>query len=131
MGYFVLLIIERYGGKAIAFLNKGIAGRIYTLFFVNLLWVFFRSGTMADAFGYIGGMFGSHNEIRVENIAIKYIPFVLLCIVFCLPFTKIRDKYKDSKGYYIATNLGLAVVVVLSICAITNTSYTPFIYGRF
>lgn len=131
LGYFILLLIERYGGKAIAFLNKGIAGHIYTLFFVNLLWVFFRSGTMADAFGYIGGMFGSHNEIRVENIAIKYIPFVLLCIVFCLPFTKIRDKYKDSKGYYIATNLGLAVVVVLSICAITNTSYTPFIYGRF
>ncbi len=131
LGYFILLLIERYGGKTIAFLNKGIVGRIYTLFFVNLLWVFFRAGTIADAFEYIGGMFGSHHEIRVENIAIKNIPFVLLCIVFCFPFTKIRDKYKDSKGLNIASNLGLIVVVVLSICAITNTSYTPFIYGRF
>ncbi len=52
LGYFVLLLVERYGGKAIAFLNKGIAGRIYTLFFVNLLWVFFRAGTIADAFEY-------------------------------------------------------------------------------
>ena len=131
LGYFVLLLVERYGGKAITFLNKGIAGRIYTLFFVNLLWVFFRGETIADGLGYVGGMFGSHHEIRVENIAARYIPFVIICIIFCIPFTRTREKYKDSKVLYVASNLGLAVIVVLSICAITNTSYTPFIYGRF
>lgn len=131
LGYFVLLLVERYGGKAIAFLNKGIAGRIYTLFFVNLLWVFFRADSMRSASEYIKGMFGKGIYIPIENIALRFIPFTVLMVLLCLPFDGFKKKYHENKAVYMVGNLGLAVLIVLSVCAITNASYTPFIYGKF
>lgn len=131
LGYFVLLLVERYGGKAIAFLNKGIAGRIYTLFFVNLLWVFFRADSMRGASEYIKGMFGKGIYIPIENIALRFIPFTVLMILLCLPFGGFKKRYHENKVVYMVGNLGLAVLIVLSVCAISNASYTPFIYGKF
>ena len=131
LSYFVLLLIERYGGKAIAFLNKGIAGRIYTLFFVNLLWVFFRASCLKDAICYVKGMFSGNTGIATEGIVVRFIPFMLLAIAFCIPYEELRRLYRSNRLFYIAANAGLAIIVILSVCAITNSSYTPFIYGQF
>lgn len=131
LGYFVLLLIERYGGKAIAFLNKGIAGRIYTLFFVNLLWVFFRSENLSSSIDYLKGMAGVGAKGVPEAMALRYLPFLIILCILCLLFQRIRELYNDNKKVRIAGDACLVFIVVLSVCAIVNMSYTPFIYGKF
>ncbi len=131
LGYFVLLLVERYGGKAIAFLNKGIAGRIYTLFFVNLLWVFFRSDNLSSSIDYLKGMAGVGAKGAPEAMSLRYLPFLITLCILCLPFQRIRGLYNDNKGVRIVGDACLVFIVVLSVCAIVNMSYTPFIYGKF
>jgi len=131
LGYFALLMLERYCPKVMNHVTKGILGHIYTLFFVNLLWVFFRADTLEDSINYLKGMFGAGFGIQTESIAIRFIPFVILAIILCLPFGRLKEIYKNNKTLQVAADLGLAALVVLAVCAITNASYTPFIYGKF
>lgn len=130
--YFVLLVFEKYGGKVAKVLNGRVLGHIYTLFFVNLLWVFFRSASVGNAFRYIGGMFGyatCGNPIEIRFL--RAIPFLVLCAVLCLPVLKVTDRWKGKGWYRLVETAVLVLLLTLSLGAVVNERYAPFIYGGF
>ncbi|SDA65596.1 alginate O-acetyltransferase complex protein AlgI [Lachnospiraceae bacterium G11] len=131
LGFFLLLVFEKYGGNIAAFFTKGIIGRVYTLLFVNFLWVFFRSDSIGVAFEYLKGMLIVNTESTVEMTALRYIPYVIIAGVFCVQSRRIKQLYVTNKGAKTVADLFLLAVVALSVCAIINASYTPFIYGKF
>ena len=129
LGYFVLLSAEKYlllpqgkGGKLI--------GHIYTLFFVNLLWVLFRSPSLAVFGRYIAGMFGGGSG-ALEYKALRFIPLLALAAVLCLPWSRWLSGFSGKKWFSLLRGLLLLILLVLALSAVVNASYVPYIYGNF
>ena len=132
--YFVLLAIEKLIGLP---QKVGKVGHIYTLFWVIIGWVIFRADNMGMAFSYIGQMFGLSGNVLVNAVVVdvwgKYGLWMLLGILFSMPVKNwITAKLGTNKCWtgwvYGAAVLALAV---LSIAAIANATYNPFIYFNF
>ena len=130
----MLLMIERFVIHTDK--GKGVLGHIYTLFFVNLLWVVFRSADLSSALLYIGRMFGSGGALYdydtieiIRNAGV--IP--LIAILLCFPWWKVLcDKVeilgKNRKNIGATVSL-LLFIVCMSMCV--AGSYSPFIYFNF
>ena len=130
--YFLLLLFEKYFKNGANYLKSHFIGHIYTLFFVNLLWVFFRASSVVDAGVYFLRMFGVGSTcIPIENSSLHIIPFLILSGVCCLPIAKKIKKYKTSKSLIIVKAIVFCGIFVSSILFISNSSVTPFIYGNF
>lgn len=130
--YFVLLVIEKYIKPLGTFLNKHFIGHIYTLFFVNLLWVFFKSSSIQDAWVYISRMFGFGSISHpIENTSLHIIPFLIISSLCCYPIVKWIKKYEDNRVIKIIKPITLCLLLVLSLFSIASASFTPFIYGNF
>ena len=129
LGYFVLLTAEKY----LPFfrrLSKGAAGHIYTLFFVNLLWVPFRAADFNTAWEYIRGMFSIGRGI-LEKKAVHYLPFLLLTALLCFPVDRLLSGMIGEKAVNVFKKISFAVLVFMAVCGIVNSSYAPYIYGNF
>ncbi|MCF0111156.1 MAG: MBOAT family protein [Erysipelotrichaceae bacterium] len=129
LGYFVLLVIEKY----IPFMKKlenTIIGRLYTLFFVNLLWILFRADNLKTAAIYIKGLF-SNITIGIEDKAMRFIPFILCCILLCFPWNKLFAKWSKKKWFALVRGILLIMLSIMVIAGIVNSAYTPYIYGNF
>lgn len=129
LGYFVLLSAEKYlplpqgkGGKLL--------GHIYTLIFVNLLWVLFRSPSLAVFGRYVAGMFGGGSG-ALEYKALRFIPLLALAAVLCLPWGRWLSGFSGKKWFSILRGLLLLILLVLALSAVVNASYVPYIYGNF
>ena len=130
--YFVLLVFEKYCKKASDFFSRHFIGHIYTLFFVNLLWVFFRASSIQNAFYYIGGMFGVNSIANpVELSLLHTLPFLVLCFIGCFPIKKCVEKYQGKTAFEITKAIVLCALLVLCIVSISGSAFTPFIYGKF
>lgn len=130
--YFVLLVFEKYSKKIARILNKGIIGHIYTLFCIIILWVIFRADSIKTAIRYLIGMIGIESiHVSVEREIIRFLPFVILSCVLCLPWLDYLSKYKNTKYYKLISGISILVLLILSISAIKNALYSPFIYGNF
>ena len=134
LGYFALLLIERFVIKNNK--NKTFIGHIYTLFFVTLLWVVFRSSDLSSALFYIGRMFGTGGVIfSGEDIAlIKNAGAVpVLAILFSFPWldalcrrVAVPQEVKKNGGAVAAV---LLFIVCMAMCV--TEAYSPFIYFNF
>lgn len=135
--YFVLLAIEKRTGfdkkrmKYCPWIKN-----IYTLFFVLLGWVFFRSASVSDAIVYISSMFGLNANPFADGMFYGWFlqNWILLAIgaVLCTPIIKkISEKYSGSAilGYMAAA--GLFFLFVISVASLVSSSYNPFIYFNF
>lgn len=131
LGYFVLLVIERYTNWIDRSQVTRVLGHIYTLFFVNLLWVFFRADDMNTALAYTKGMFGINGLDTTETMAVRFIPFMLVAALLCLPFERLKERYTESRFLRIVADLSLIAITGLAVCTTVNSAYTPFIYGKF
>ena len=130
--YFVLLVFEKYCTKVSDFFSKHFIGHIYALFFVNLLWVFFRATSIQNAVYYIGGMFGVNSITNPIEISFLHtVPFLLICFIGCFPIKRILDKYHGKVAFEIIKAIVLCALLALSIVSISSSSFTPFIYGQF
>ncbi|NTW70832.1 MAG: MBOAT family protein [Eubacteriaceae bacterium] len=131
--YFVLLSIEKLTG----FSKKlGWFGHVYTLFFVLLGWVIFRSDSIELALTYMAGMFGINATSLVDGMAIQYLVhysvFYIAGFIFSMPVAKwIDEKFKGTLVWDIAFAVMVLLTLVLSISAIVNNTYNPFIYFNF
>ena len=130
IGYFFLLILEKYvpGMKRI---TESRFGHIYTLFFVNLLWIPFRSKNLFTAKQYIFGLAGIRSRGTIESIALEYIPYVIVAILLCCPIDRGFTPLKNRKGYKVLKGIAVLIAVFWAMCAVLNTTYTPYIYGNF
>ena len=133
MGYFLLLMIERR-----LKLTDGIAyvGHVYTLFWVNFLWVVFRADSLSDAVQYISQMFGA-SGIFVDATLLAALrgsgAVLLLSILFVFPVGKwIADamnvKEQLRKQLWAIAALPIFLLCVAK-CVVSN--YNPFIYFNF
>ena len=135
--YFVLIAIGKLTGfdqmqlKPFSWLKH-----VYTLFFVLLGWVFFRSTTVSNAFIYIKSLFGLNANPFVDGIFYGWLiqNWIVLLIgaALCTPlFKKIGEKTKDSVVMGYLATAGLFLLFVLSVAVLVSSSYNPFIYFNF
>lgn len=129
IGYFLLLVSEKYCTQKLLQGSKFFS-HLYTLFFVNLLWVPFRTESLSDAANYLAGMF-SRGSSGIEEIAVRFFPLILIAIVLCLPWDKFYDKFLDRRWFVILRGFVFIALVFLALCGSINSSYTPYIYGSF
>lgn len=130
--YFVLLVFEKYCKKVYRFFEKHFIGHFYTLFFVNLLWVFFRASSLKDALAFVGGMFGVNSAANpIELSTLHTIPFLILSFLCCMPILRKAQRFNGKVLFDILKAIVLCALLILSIISISGTSFTPFIYGKF
>ena len=130
MGYFVLLTAERY----LPFLKKiGTKwyGRIYALFFINLLWVPFRADSSFMAMKYLAGMFGIGSTGGIESRAVAFLPFLSVAVLLCFPLEKLTEKYAKNRVFLLLKGAFMVGLAVLAVSAVISSSYTTYIYGNF
>lgn len=130
---FVLLIIERFTK-----IDKrlGAFNHVYTMFFVILGWVLFRSDTISEAFAYIGGMFGIGTAGFIDKVFLGYIRqffvYYVVGIICCFPvFKKLDRKFSENTIYDIIYTVILLAIFCISIMFVFNNAYSPFIYSDF
>ena len=129
LGYFILLAVEKY----VPFMKKtagGISGHIYTLFFVNLLWIPFRSADLSSAVRYIRGMF-SLSGPSIEDKAVRFMPLLVLAILLCCPWDRLLSKLSGKKWFCVIKGVTFVLLTAFAICVAVNSTYSPYIYGDF
>ncbi len=129
LGYFILLLIEKYIPVMKKMENNAI-GHFYTLFFVNLLWVPFRAGNLNVAVRYVTGMFGGGIGI-IEDKAVAFIPFLVIAILLCFTWNGLFGKIEQKQWFIVIRRLVIVIMALLAICAVVNSAYAPYIYGNF
>jgi hypothetical protein len=132
--YFLLLVAERFTG-----IDKkpGALSRVYTLFFVLIGWVLFRSESLPLAFRYLGAMFGLGRGKLIDETFIRcfsngkwILAAGILLSTPLVPFC--RQKLKAAGGIYqAAAALALAAIFCLSILVCVKSDYNPFLYFNF
>lgn len=134
--YFVLLTVEKLTSFDKKFNKLPVLKHIYTLLFVVLGWVIFKSTSMEQAINYIGAMFGS-SGILVDNVTLfsltENIFYFVFAIICSTPIIKILVKKLPKNNIIIEILLftGLGILLLLSIIYIVKSSYNPFIYFNF
>lgn len=131
--YFVLLTVEKLTG-----LQKKTYwwGHIYTLLFVIIGWVIFRSSGMGNALTYIKAMFGIGAKGVVDSAVGAYLVqngiYYLLAFLGCFPLLKkLEAKWQDSKIWQMGYTVCVLLAFVVSVSFIMNQAYNPFIYFNF
>ena len=144
--YFVLIAIEKLTGfdkSKIKRANKPLyiyiyilAKWIYTLFFVVIGWVIFRSDSIGNALIYIKSMFGLNGNAFVDGLFSGYFVqnmiILAIGIVLCTPIFKIlKEKTKSNTFVGYLSVAVLIVLFILSVSSLVSNSYNPFIYFNF
>ncbi|MBR5273288.1 MAG: MBOAT family protein [Clostridia bacterium] len=137
--YFVLLMFEKLTGfdkKSFGIIGN-ILRRIYTLLFVVIGWVIFRSESLSYAIEYIKSMFGivgnAFSEAAFQLHLSENIVFLIAAVVFSIPVTKAISKKLSSKPvlYETVRAVSLIIILILSLSYVTKNAYNPFIYFNF
>jgi D-alanyl-lipoteichoic acid acyltransferase DltB (MBOAT superfamily) len=132
--YFLLIAFERFTGIA-----KKLGGfsRIYTLFFVIIGWVLFRSDSITLAARYAEAMFGVGSAGLIDETFWSYFTngkwLLLAGVVLSTPIVPF---YKQKIGvtnrvYQGASAVGLAALFCVSLLVCIKSTYNPFIYFNF
>ena len=119
--YFLLLAFE----KSIGFVNidRGKFSALkwlYTIVFIIIGWIIFRSENMHDALLYLKYTFGLNRNVFIDEIFIGWFTQNLLLLFIgaflCTPiFKHISHKTKDNEKVKVLKLLGLIFLLVLSI----------------
>ena len=134
--YFVLLVIEkrflgRYLQRLPAFFQH-----LYALLLVMIGWVlFYFDGGVGDCFAYLGVMFGrSGSLISAEalNLAVRYIPILLVAILAATPLGSRLWKRIEGRTPAGVAEIALCLLA-LALCTavLASQSYNPFLYFKF
>lgn len=132
--YFVLLAFEKltnFPAKLKFF------SHIYTMLFVIIGWVLFRSESISAALEYLQTMFFMSGAELFDDKAIFFLDnykfYLVAGILACFPIMpKIKEKIKTGRKIYesIAV-IALFVTFIVSLTFTIKGSYNPFIYFNF
>lgn len=124
--YFVLLAFEKF--TELEKRNFHILGHVYTLFFVVVGWVIFRSETLTDAWNYLHVMFTpsipNSSPLFLFYIS-EYKWWLLYGLFFSIPIVS------RSKLHPVINSIWCIVIFFLCLVYITKGGYNPFIYFNF
>lgn len=134
--YFVLIAFEKFVNFEKKTSKLKIVNRIYTLLFIIIGWVLFRSENMGQAGKYLMTMFGLSRNALWDNVAAVYIHefyiYFILGILFSIPWLKkIYVKYEKSKIFQLIYIIFILFLFLLCIAYINENGYNPFIYFNF
>ena len=135
--YFVLLVIEKVTGLHKKTGKKIIVFKwLYTILFVMLGWVLFRSESIGDAIHYLGSMFGLAGNVFADGVFTAWFTqnMILLTvgIILCTPLFRTLDrKLKNSNTVGYIKAIGIICLFVLSVASLVSSAYNPFIYFNF
>lgn len=130
LGYFLLLVAEKYI-PAMKNIGKTRFGHIYTMFFVNLLWIPFRAANLSDTKTFLLGLIGIGTHGGLESIAMDYIPYMAVAIILCCPVNRLLATFEHKKWLSCVKGMAILITVSWAVSAIINASYAPYIYGNF
>jgi alginate O-acetyltransferase complex protein AlgI len=132
--YFVLLAFEKltnFPAKLKSF------SHIYTMLFVIIGWVLFRSESISAALEYLQTMFFMSGAELFDDKAIFFLDnykfYLVAGILACFPIMpKIKEKIKTGRKVYesIAV-IALLITFIVSLTFTIKGSYNPFIYFNF
>jgi len=137
--YFVLLAVEKLTG-----LDKARTGTLgtaarwaYTLLFVMLGWVIFKSDSLGHTWQYFGAMLGGNGTGLWDGLFLRDFRTALVplaaAVLFSMPVANYVKKRLPTCGglpqvlYYAV----LFLLFVLSIASIESSAHNPFIYFNF
>ena len=137
--YFLLLAAEKLTGldKRQANLAGTALRRCYTLLFVMLGWVIFKSDSLGHTWQYFGAMLGGNglgfaNGLFLRDFRTALLPLVA-AVLFSMPVADFVKKRINTQRpvlqilYYAV----LFFLFVLSVASIESSSHNPFIYFNF
>lgn len=135
MIYFILQLIEKYT-KWNDFLNRIHLSRIYTLFFIIVEWVIFKSESVSGAIVYLKSMFKlNYNAIYKSNdfsIIIHYIiPFILGILFSIQIWPKIKAMSEKYLLINIIYNFILVILFVICLILLLGKNYLSPLYAGF
>ena len=109
--------------------------RLYTLFWINLAWVLFRSENVGLALQYIGNMFGVNANGLCDTLTCGYMysswGICTLAIIGVFPTYKVILKMFSEKVREYFENIYAVSILILCICMSISGQYNPFIYFNF
>lgn len=131
--YFILLTLEKLTG---IHKKMGSLGHIYTLFFVVIGWVIFRSDSMRGAISYIKAMFGAGNNGLWDAGTVQYIKqygiYYIAGIIGCFPLIKnLNHRFDKTVVWGSIYTVSAVGIFLFSILFIFSNAYNPFIYFNF
>lgn len=135
--YFVLLTMEKLTGldkKQGKTLN--VFKWIYTILFVVLGWVIFRSNSLASALVYIKSMFGLSGNVFTDDIFTGYflqnVVLLIIGIMVCTPLLRlVKEKTKTNYITEIIYIVFMVTLFIICVSSLVSSSYNPFIYFNF
>ena len=129
--YFVLLTVEKLTGFD---KKSGFFGHIYTMLFVVLGWVLFRSESIGNALSYMASMFGIGAKLY-DGYMLTYLSsykvYFIAGILACFPIQKLFKDRINSKVYNSVSAAVIFILFVLSLSFMVKGAYNPFIYFNF
>ena len=137
LGYFVLIAFEKVFANFSIPPFLRLLARPYALLSVLLLWVLFRSSDIAAAVGYLKGMLCMSGFPVFDDMALCQLrsgwAWLALATTICIVSPRSEGLYHLGGGYckIVLRELFFIVLFLLSIAAVVNSSYSPFIYFNF
>ena len=133
----ILIIIERLGWGNILKKLPSAVSMAYTFLLVVFGWVLFDTDTLGSAWRFIKAMFGG-NGVFMDSMA-RYMLFtnIVIFIICIFASTDRFDKWvrtlRIKREELVAYTTVAAVAVVLLICIayLVDSTYNPFLYFRF
>ncbi len=110
---------------------------IITILIVMIGWVFFSFPYLSLALDFLAIMFGFvNNTIVTFSISyflnFKMIIWLIAAIILSTPLIpNIFKKYNSNKYFEIIKTIFLAILLIICILFIVNSTYSPFIYFQF
>lgn len=131
--YFVLLVIEKYTHLEE---KLGPFAHLYTMLFVMLGWVLFRSDSIAGAGSYLLSMIGIGSKGLIDSASIEYLQrywiYLILGIICCFPIIhNLNIKLRKNMIYNWIYIIVMSAILIISIMFIFSNAYNPFIYFNF
>ena len=138
--YFVLLVIEKLTDMPKSKKFKPLR-YVYTMFFVVIGWVLFRSENVSAAFDYIGSMFGLAGNGFLSDETLLYgsnyyMTFVIgiFASLPIVPFLKKKISTLPARSVSVIEVVEIIILFVFFFIALSymvKGTYSPFIYFNF
>jgi hypothetical protein len=67
----------------------------------------------------------------LESKAIAFLLYLAVAVCLCFPWKKWLEQYNQNKLYKLLKGFMIIALTAMAVCAVINSSYTPYIYGNF
>ena len=130
-----LLIVEKFLLRRVLERLPRVVRHVYSLLLIIIGWVIFNASSLDQAGGYLRAMFslGTGGTKQAIYFLSQYKVEWVACILASLPLGARLARRGEEKhtGAALALDIGALALFALSLLAVVNTTFNPFIYFRF